>query len=250
MASPAALSTNPLRRIAYELRAERAASAPLPPGGLSFSMARTQAFQRNPLPMLLEAQREHGPVFTLRLLHAPNIFMLGPEANHYMTVSHAANFRWRDGGLGDLAPLLGDGLLTIDGAYHRRARQAMLPAFHRERVAAAADLMVEEARRAVAPWAPGQRVDVYRWARAVALRIAMRALFGLDPDRATRRRRRGRRVRAGPVLLLARLPAADAARPAHPVGAHGSGAPAPGLGALRRDRRAARGPGRARARTS
>ena len=48
--------------------------------------------------------------------------MLGPEANHYVTVSHAPNFLWRDGGFGELEPLLGDGLLTIDGAYHRRAR--------------------------------------------------------------------------------------------------------------------------------
>ena len=46
--------------------------------------------------------------------------MLGPEANHYMLVSHADNFRWRDGGFGDLIPLLGDGLLTIDGDFHRR----------------------------------------------------------------------------------------------------------------------------------
>ena len=37
----------------------------------------------------------------------------------------------------DLIPLLGDGLLTIDGDFHRRSRRIMLPAFHRERIAAA-----------------------------------------------------------------------------------------------------------------
>ena len=64
-----------------------------------------------------------------------------------MLVSNAANFRWRDGGFGELEPLLGDGLLTIDGGYHRRARRIMLPAFHRERIALAAEAMIEEARR-------------------------------------------------------------------------------------------------------
>ena len=59
----------------------------------------------------------------MRLLHAHGVFMLGPEANHYMTVSHAENFRWREGSLGDLIPFLGDGLLTIDGEYHRRSRK-------------------------------------------------------------------------------------------------------------------------------
>ena len=39
--------------------------------------------------------------------------------------------------MGDLIPLLGDGLLTTDGDYHRRARRIMLPAFHREQIAAA-----------------------------------------------------------------------------------------------------------------
>ena len=74
-----------------------------------------------------------GPVFSVRILHSLNAFLLGPEANHHMLVSNAANFRWRDGGFGELEPLLGDGLLTIDGGYHRRARRIMLPAFHRER---------------------------------------------------------------------------------------------------------------------
>ncbi len=42
--------------------------------------------------------------------------------------------------------------------------------------------MVEEAEAALASWSPGQTVDVYAWARRLAMRIAMRALLGLDPD--------------------------------------------------------------------
>ena len=61
--------------------------------------------------------------------------MLGPAANHYILVSHAKNFLWREGHLRDLIPLLGDGLLTIDGAFHRTHRKLMLPAFHREQIA-------------------------------------------------------------------------------------------------------------------
>ena len=37
-----------------------------------------------------------------------------------MLVSDADHFRWRDGGFGDLIPLLGDGLLTIDGDFHKQ----------------------------------------------------------------------------------------------------------------------------------
>ena len=40
------------------------------------------------------------------------VFMLGPEANHFVTVGHPENFHWRESSFGDLIPLLGDGLLT------------------------------------------------------------------------------------------------------------------------------------------
>src|SRR6478752_7467212 len=90
-----------------------------------------------PLAVLKEDLRDerYGPVFTLRLFHSNVVFMLGPEANHYMLVSHASNFLWREGHFRDLIGLMGDGLLTIDGDFHRRSRRIMLPAFHHEHLA-------------------------------------------------------------------------------------------------------------------
>jgi cytochrome P450 len=177
--------TNPLLRLADDLRRERA-TGPFPPGETRFDLVRTKRFAQNPLPLLLDAYERYGPVFTLRVFHENVVFMLGPEANHYVTVSQADTFRWRDGHMGELIPLLGDGLLTIDGDFHRRSRKAMLPVFHRERIAAATETILEEARAAVAALPASGRVDLYHWTRRLALRIAMRALFGLDPDRAPR----------------------------------------------------------------
>src|SRR5215210_4844542 len=176
------MSTSPLRRVAFELQTERRARGGYPPGDVSPSPRRTHRMIADPLGLLLEAHARHGPVFSLRILNARNVFMLGPEANHFMLVSHADHFTWRDGGFGDLVPLLGDGMLTIDGEFHRRSRRTMLPAFHHERVAGAAGVMEEEAQRALAPWQDGLELDLYAWARELALRVAMRALFGFDPD--------------------------------------------------------------------
>jgi cytochrome P450 len=134
------------------------------------------------LPILLDCYERFGPIFTLRVFHERFVFMLGPAANHYILVEKARNFHWRDGDFGQLIPLLGDGLLTIDGDYHRRARRIMLPAFHHESIAAAIDTMVNETQRALDSWRPGQSIDVYHWARELAMRIAMRALLGLDPE--------------------------------------------------------------------
>ncbi len=182
-AAPAPL-TNPLLVLWQDVRADRAAGGPWPPGETGFSMARTRAFEHDPLGLLVSSYERFGPVFTLKIFHHNAVFMLGPEANHYMLVSHAGNFLWRDGHLRDLIPLLGDGLLTIDGASHRAHRRMMLPAFHRERIQAATGVMLEEVDAALAELVPGEVVNLYEWTRRVALRIAMRALFGFDPDRA------------------------------------------------------------------
>jgi cytochrome P450 len=110
--------------------------------------------------------------------------MLGPEANHFVTVGHPENFHWRESSFGDLIPLLGDGLLTIDDDYHDRARAIMMPAFHREQIVAAVAAMAVEAEAAIAHLPVGATVDVYDWMRNLAMRIAMRALLGLNPDEA------------------------------------------------------------------
>ena len=182
--TPEPYDENPLRLIVQDIADDRAATVPWPPGPRSFSLPRTRQYARNPLPLMIDLYERYGPVYTLKVLHFNVVMMLGPEANHYMLVSNASNFRWREGHMRDLIPLLGDGLLTIDGTLHRSSRKMMIPAFHREKIRSATEIMEEEVTAAVGTLVPGQVIDLYDWTRHLALRIAMRALFGLDPDLA------------------------------------------------------------------
>ncbi len=178
------MSANPLRRVAGDVRDEWRERGKFPPGPTDFSLARTHQIAHDPLPLLLGAYEVHGPIFSMRLLHSRVVFMLGPEANHFVTVAHPENFHWRESSFGDLIPLLGDGLLTIDDDYHDRARAIMMPAFHREQVVASVAAMAAEAEVAIERLPRGGTVDIYDWMRNLAMRIAMRALLGLDPDEA------------------------------------------------------------------
>lgn len=189
LASPPKLrSYNPFVTLVQDLQEERAAEVPFPVGETGPSLARTQRFADDPLPLLLESYERFGPVFTLRLFHANSVFALGPEANHYITVSNAKNFEWRNSYFRDLIGFAGDGLLTTDGEFHRVSRRIMLPAFHHETIMASLDTMIEETTNALkVHFVPGERVDLYAFTRRLALRIAMRALFGLDPDGAAAR---------------------------------------------------------------
>jgi cytochrome P450 len=178
------MSGNPVARVVGDLHDEWRGRGKFPPGLTAPSRARTRRIARDPLPLLLGAYEEFGPIFSMRLLHSRVVFMLGPEANHFVTVAHPENFHWRESSFGDLIPLLGDGLLTVDEGYHDRARAIMMPAFHREQVAASLAAMEAEAAAAIATLPVGEVVDVYEWMRNLAMRIAMRALLGLDPDEA------------------------------------------------------------------
>src|ERR1700736_6105271 len=97
LAGPPPITSNPVRRLLADLRAEWSAPAPFPPGATNLSLERTRRVAFDPLPLLLECYERYGPVFTLRIFHQKIVFMLGPAANHYVTVSHADNFRWREG---------------------------------------------------------------------------------------------------------------------------------------------------------
>lgn len=183
MELPAPEQTIGLPKVIADVRRERASHPELPPGETGFNPLRTHRLQRDSLRVLLDCYERYGPLFTLRVFHRLVVFMLGPEANHFVTVAGAEHFSWRRGMFGEqLIPLLGDGLITTDGEYHDRARRIMMPAFHARRMEAAVAVMTEEAARALERWQPGRTLDVYGWMRDVAIRIAMRALLGFHPD--------------------------------------------------------------------
>src|SRR4051794_17376073 len=77
LAGPQPISTNPVRRLWWDFQAERHATVPFPPGDTNVSLRRTNGFRVDPLPILLDAYRRHGPVFTQRVFHGNMVFMLG-----------------------------------------------------------------------------------------------------------------------------------------------------------------------------
>src|SRR5438270_11587777 len=169
-------------RVADDVRRERRVRrrARLPPGSTAPSWSHTRRIISDPLMLLLEHERRFGPVFTIRLLHEPIVWALVAEVNHQILVSEFDACSWREGRFADLWPLLGDGLLNVDGAYHRDFRMLLLPAFHREYIEGVSAIMVEEALAAASRLEDGARVEIYRWVRELALRIALRGLLGFD----------------------------------------------------------------------
>jgi cytochrome P450 len=151
----------------------------LPPGPHgSLLLGNMAAFERRGPELLLEAYQRYGPVFTLNLAGTPMVFMIGPEANQYMLAQHADNFEVRSASI--LTNLLGQGLLVIDGAQHRRHRTIMNPAFHKRRVTAYAAAMIELADQAMARWPAGRPLRLFEETRYITLDIVARTIFGVE----------------------------------------------------------------------
>ena len=192
----------------------------------------------DPLGLLLEAYERHGPgVLACASSTRATSSCSGPEANHFMLVSHADHFRWRDGGFGDLIPLLGDGLLTIDGDFHRSRAGSCCPAFHHERVQAARGVMEEEIERALARLARRRSSSTSTPGRASSRCASRCARCSASTDAGRDGLRPGARLRARARLLRPRVLAAGAARPGHAVAALARARPARPPD-LRRDRAA------------
>ena len=83
-----------------------------------------------------------------------------------------------------LGPVLGQGLLTSEGAFWRRQRRIAAPAFHHKRLAALAEIMVDCADAQVERWgvaaAAGAPRDVAKDMSAATMEIVARTLFSSD----------------------------------------------------------------------
>ena len=78
--------------------------------------------------------------------------------------------------------MLGKGLLTSEGNFHRRQRRLSQPAFHRQRIAAYAQTMTEYAARRRDRWKEGEERDVAQEMMGLTLAIVAKTLFDADVE--------------------------------------------------------------------
>ena len=76
--------------------------------------------------------------------------------------------------------LLGNGLLTSEGAFHLRQRRMIQPAFHKTRIEEYARVMVEYGDRLSETWHDGEIRDIDREMMRLTLQIVGKTLFGAD----------------------------------------------------------------------
>jgi cytochrome P450 len=76
--------------------------------------------------------------------------------------------------------LLGEGMITSEGAEHRVQRQVAQPAFHRQQIPEYAATMVREAERMRDSWRDGEERNVARDMMHLTLNVVAQTLFATD----------------------------------------------------------------------
>lgn len=140
------------------------------------------AMRSDPLGLLTSLARQHGDIADLSIGRRRVLLLSHPELVREVLVTQQRSFV-KGEGLQRARALLGQGLLTSEGAQHLRQRRLVQPAFHRERIAKYATVMSGATERASAGWRDGTQIDVAHEMMRLTLAIAGKTLFDADVER-------------------------------------------------------------------
>jgi cytochrome P450 len=136
-------------------------------------------FRPDQLGFITNLQRTYGDAATMYFLKTPVVLFTRPEAIRYVLIENARNFINRPV-FESLRLVLGDGLLSIDGDFHRQQRRMVQPAFHKQRVESYCNTMVACTESMLDQWTPGSQRDMADEMMRVTMRIVAKALFNID----------------------------------------------------------------------
>jgi cytochrome P450 len=154
----------------------------LPPGpkrrflGLDFI-----AFRRDPIKFIERMAREYGDISYFRMGPQDVYFLNHPDLIKDVLVTHQQNFT-KGRALQRSKRLLGEGLLTSEGDFHRRQRRLAQPAFHRRQITTYAEAMTTYAARMSDTWRDGETLDIAHEMMRLTLGIVGKTLFDADVE--------------------------------------------------------------------
>ena len=155
--------------------------APGPKGNLFLGVM--PEFNRDTLGFI-ERCRDYGDVVRMRFLYLTAHFIYHPDHIEYVLATNARNFiKSRSLRSPFFQRLVGNGLITSEREEWKRQRRLAQPAFHRQRINAYGDVMVEYASRMISVWNKNEVRDIHRDMMRLTLEIVVKTLFNADVSR-------------------------------------------------------------------
>jgi cytochrome P450 len=156
------------------------------------------------LEFFIRCAREHGDVVFFRFLNVPMCLLTHPDDIENVLVKNASNFV-KSRNYRALRPILGNGLLTSEGAFWQKQRKLVQPSFRHEGIAAYAEVMADSTQQMLSGWRDGQTRDVHQEMMGLTLEIVAKSLFGADVSRETNTVRKAMRDLTNRLLATSSL---------------------------------------------
>jgi len=152
----------------------------LPPGPRSgIPLGNFFRFRRDSLQFLDAIAKEHGDIVYFKMGSFRIVYLNHPDyIKEVLSVQHSNFVKGRP--LEMAKVLLGEGLLTSEGEFHRQQSRIIQPAFHRKMMDLYAPAMTEYASRLMNGWEDGMQVDMMKEMEKMSTGIAGKTLFNVD----------------------------------------------------------------------
>jgi cytochrome P450 len=150
----------------------------LPPGPPLGPVATIRAFRRDPIG-LLERAAAFGDVAHLRTPRHPTFVLNHPDLVWDVLVTDNRSFH-KGPTIEAARRVLGDGLLSSEGEYHRRQRRLIQPLFQPSRLGGYVPVMLDRTDRTIERWRDGDLIDIHAEMSRLTLSIVVATLFGSD----------------------------------------------------------------------
>jgi cytochrome P450 len=161
---------------------EKSSNRVYPPGPRrGLPLTNLLAYRRGPLAYFQNLAQQYGDISFFRIGPQEAYFLNHPELIKDVLVTNHQNFM-KGIVLQRSKRLLGEGLLTSEGEFHRRQRRLAQPAFHRQRIASYAEVMVDYANRTSERWHDGETLDMAEEMMRLTLAIVSKTLFDADVE--------------------------------------------------------------------
>jgi cytochrome P450 len=152
--------------------------APGPQG--QFLIGSIRDFQRDQLGFIQRLANEYGSVARFRLANVA--FNLVSHPDGIQQVLQGNNHNYIKGEFFDpVRQVAGDGLFGSEGAHWLRQRRLMQPAFHRQRIAGFAEIMVRQTENMLERWeklvGSGEPIDISQEFTELTMRIIAETMF-------------------------------------------------------------------------
>src|SRR5579862_6936988 len=138
------------------------------------------AFRRfrpaNPITLFQHLADSYGDIAHYKLGRNHIVFLNHPDYIREVLVVQNDNFI-KERTVQRTKMLLGEGMITSEGAVHRAQRTTAQPAFHRQRIPEYATAMVDETVRMRESWREGEERDIAADMMHLTLNVVARTLF-------------------------------------------------------------------------